>query len=533
MQITTAQVSVFVDGKPFKNLKPIENDSLHLFSNRILNEFWREGYLFAAQDSLVHAPDMSTLYLHRGSKVNIVVDSVMMEETQVKMSPSYNTIGSYLEHLVDAGYPFAMLSWDSLYTGKKGQVHGVLELKSGPFIENDTIHLLSSIETRKDFIQRTLDMRVGEPYSESGFQNIPRKIRRVSFLKLKSLPDIGFSGGKAKVYLDVQELPASSFEGVIGFLPNQAQGDKLQVTGYLDLQLANLFSTGRALSMKWQKFSFQSQQLDLAYHHPYLFNSKILLDFGFNLVKQDTTFINRRLEFGVGTYLWKNIIFNGNYNRFSGNLTTSNSDIIQDQGIADYKTDLYTVNLSNSIREDDFQFTNDWTFRMGFSVGKKSIERNPNVPTSFYDSIDQETTLFKFDLSSSIQRVLFGKTALFYRLTTGGIENKEILKNELYRIGGLKSLRGFNENFFYAQYFVSNRIELRQYFESRSYFMAFYDNMFYKTNSFTDIPMGLGVGFSLATSNGLFNFAYALGSSDQQAFSFTESKIHFGYISRF
>ena len=103
----------------------------------------------------------------------------------------------------------------------------------------------------------------------------------------------------------------------------------------------------------------------------------------------------------------------------------------------------------------------------------------------------------------------------------------------MYRIGGLKSLRGFNENFFYAQYFISNRLELRQYFESRSYFMVFYDNMFYKTNSFTDIPMGLGVGFSLATSNGLFNFAYALGSSDQQAFNFTESKVHLGFVSRF
>jgi hypothetical protein len=48
-----------------------------------------------------------------------------------------------------------------------------------------------------------------------------------------------------------------------------------------------------------------------------------------------------------------------------------------------------------------------------------------------------------------------------------------------------------------------------------------------------DHPFGFGAGASLTTSAGVFNFAYGLGQSSDQKINFNQSKIHFGYTSRF
>jgi hemolysin activation/secretion protein len=125
---------------------------------------------------------------------------------------------------------------------------------------------------------------------------------------------------------------------------------------------------------------------------------------------------------------------------------------------------------------------------------------------------------------------------IFTRLAGGTVENKNLLLNDLFRIGGLQSIRGFNENFFFADKFLYLNFEPRFYFDTYSYFMIFADmgrlensvQNFGKDNTFS-----AGMGFSLETGNGVFNFIYGLGRSNAQDFSLNLSKIHFGYTGRF
>ena len=48
-----------------------------------------------------------------------------------------------------------------------------------------------------------------------------------------------------------------------------------------------------------------------------------------------------------------------------------------------------------------------------------------------------------------------------------------------------------------------------------------------------DSTFSAGMGFSLETGNGIFNFIYGLGKSNSQEFALNLSKIHFGYTGRF
>lgn len=119
----------------------------------------------------------------------------------------------------------------------------------------------------------------------------------------------------------------------------------------------------------------------------------------------------------------------------------------------------------------------------------------------------------------------------------GAILNNQLFMNELYRLGGLNSIRGFNQNAFYASHYLVNTAEARLYFEETSYLFAFLDYAYLSyqipTQSFQDAPLGVGAGISFATKGGVFNFAYAMGVSQFQQFAVNQAKVHFGYVSRF
>lgn len=109
--------------------------------------------------------------------------------------------------------------------------------------------------------------------------------------------------------------------------------------------------------------------------------------------------------------------------------------------------------------------------------------------------------------------------------------------NELHRVGGLNSIRGFNENAFYASRYLINTVETRLYFEESSYLFLFADYAIVAyqipTQSFEDKPFGAGLGISFTTKGGVFNFAFAMGSSAFQQLATNQAKVHFGYVSRF
>ena len=299
------------------------------------------------------------------------------------------------------------------------------------------------------------------------------------------------------------------------------------VTGYLDLNLENLFYSGKQLQLNWQQFAAQSQQLSVGCSHPYLFGSDVLVGGSFELIKQDTTFITRDLSLEVGTFLFgKSLRFDGSYSRHSGSLISPDIERVSSEVYADFATDFYAIRLSRHSKVNTFR--NYLSFGTEATLGRKNIERNTSLPSSYYDTLIETSTVYKLSANMQWQHILFGQTALFLEEDMRILENAQILRNELYRVGGLRSLRGFNENFFFAQNYFLTRLELRQYFEQGSYLFLFYDQLFFQAIDQWSQPLGLGTGISLDTNNGLFSFAFALGSSDELPIDINNTKIHLG-----
>ena len=118
----------------------------------------------------------------------------------------------------------------------------------------------------------------------------------------------------------------------------------------------------------------------------------------------------------------------------------------------------------------------------------------------------------------------------------GFTQNQNLFLNDLFRIGGLKTIRGFNENFFYARSYGYLNTEQRLFFGENSFLLVFADIGILENPYFArsiDRPVSFGSGVNLDTGSGIFRFIYGVGKSNSQPLAFSYSRIHFGYLARF
>ena len=114
----------------------------------------------------------------------------------------------------------------------------------------------------------------------------------------------------------------------------------------------------------------------------------------------------------------------------------------------------------------------------------------------------------------------------------------QLFKNELYRIGGFRTLRGFDEQSIFASSYAIGTFEYRFLFEQNSAFILFADGAWYENNSVSskyvsDTPYSVGAGVSFETKAGIFQLNYAIGSQFGNPFDFRTGKINFGLVNTF
>ena len=71
--------------------------------------------------------------------------------------------------------------------------------------------------------------------------------------------------------INVKEKNTNNFDGIIGYIPPRTEDEKGYVTGLVNVTLRNIFGTGRAAAVRWQKLDRNSQELELKYLEPWLF----------------------------------------------------------------------------------------------------------------------------------------------------------------------------------------------------------------------------------------------------------------------
>jgi outer membrane protein assembly factor BamA len=441
-----------------------------------------------------------------------------------------------LDFSENTGYPFAAIRMDSL-DYDQGNFSGALNWESGPYITFDSLRVTGEAKLKFRFLANLLQIKHGQPFSQQRVNQAVSQLNNLPYLRWSAEPELSFQNEEATLYLPLNQRRVNSLDGIIGFLPNEAQNGRLLLTGQFDLALMNVGGTGRTYELHWQRFNQASQRLNVNALEPLLLGSPIDLHVSFALLKEDSTFLNRDFRMDFGYRLPSNAYLKFFTRRQAGDLlTVADRDFQSLPQVGDFRYNNYGLGLEKSWLDDVF-FPKRGTFaKMEFAIGNKIILQNTALPPELYNDIKLRS--LQYYLTGRIDKHFYANAnfGVFSRIAWGYLNNEQLLLNDLFRLGGLRSIRGFNENHFFSNRHLYLTIEPRYYFDTYSYFMIFADlgnieNRLAGTGA--DWPVATGAGLSLQTGNGIFNFIYALGKSNTQPFSFNLSKIHFGYTGRF
>ena len=476
------------------------------------------------------------------------VDAVMLQKVGYKQKLYLGKPFHYLEVSLlmkkliqfsgDSGYPFASVKLDSVQIHDT-EISARLAYDSGPHITFDSVVLTEQVKINPRFLQAYLKIQPGASFSETLIEELPDRINKLPYLRITEEPLLTFQNDQVSTYLSLQPINANQIDGVIGFLPNAKEEGGLLLTGQFNLLLQNMFGSGRRLGLQWESFKPESQLLNINFYQPILFKSPIDLDLRFKLFKEDSTFVNRSFNLDLGYSYRRHFV--GVYTHLK-NARLPSSSLLEDINTFPDLADFNLNQFGGAYRWDNLD---DYLApRTGLristraSTGTKKIKKNSAISDSLYQDLELESNQFSWEAELQGFIPLSKHWVITGKWSGGGVYNNRLFFNDLFRLGGLKSLRGFSENTFFADNFAYSSIEPRFFFETSSYLFVFYDQAWWlryslENNSFKDHPSGFGAGISLTTNAGIFNFVWAVGSSKIQEIGLDQSKIHFGYISRF
>ena len=277
----------------------------------------------------------------------------------------------------------------------------------------------------------------------------------------------------------------------------------------------------------------------MVYEHPNVFRSPLSFKGAFDFLKQDTSFtkVNFRADIDISSGKASSIsVFTA---------VTSSRLLSVDQfensttlpPFADIDQTLYGLSYNLSRLDDPLLPKSGFSLYTSAGLGNRNINQIAELPSDLYQGLSLRSVQYQIDLNAAYYLDIKPKWNIKLALNGGWIANENLFSNDPYRIGGLNTVRGFDENFFFATKYISNTIENRFYFESNSYLSLFTDLGLLENierERAEEMFIGFGAGISFETQRGIFNLVYALGTSETAGpLNLNSSKIYFGFTTRF
>ncbi len=396
-------------------------------------------------------------------------------------------------------------------------------LRADLIIEKSTIRIIDKVVIKgdadfpKSFIKHHFNLRERTIFSRKKISNISDQIKALPFVSQAKPPEVLFTNDSTFLYIYVKKKKSNKFDGLIGFSSTETDS-KIRFNGYLDLNLNNIFKGGERINLNWKNNGSNRQLFNFNIETPYIFNTSITPQIGLNIYKQDSTFVNTKATLSLNYTI--------NYrNKIGISFISESSTNLLDQPITnldDYSTNLYGLSYAHT------NFTDNALYPIKFKIDVSTHFGSRRV-----NSIKSNQTRLNLNTQYIIQ--LNQKNSFFLQSTNGALISDSFLTNELFRIGGANSIRGFNEESIFASFYTIANIEYRYATNASSYLYTITDAGFVQNDlaNLNQQIYSLGLGYTFNTDFGLLNLSYALGKLDGLPFSFNDSRFHLKIVNFF
>jgi outer membrane protein assembly complex protein YaeT len=526
--------------------------------------YTRAGYLYAAIDSfqlgLAVPVDSSqgyklVFFLREGAKYIIGRISIRGQTlfTEDDLLSRMSTVpGNILNETVlksdidlvlalyeQRGYPFAKISIGSISphfdtASHSGKLDIQLVVEEGRRARIGKILVTGNATTDANVITRELRLTTGFFYNADQLAAARSRVERLGFFESVSEPELYLENDSTvAIVLRVKEASTSAIDGVLGYNPPQNTTESGYISGLVDLGFRNISGTGRNASLHYERQNQTSQTLEVHYLEPWLFGYPINIALGFLQLQQDTTFTRTSGTGDLSLALSQDITLIGNL--------AIDRVIPSDQPnmpFSAYDSRTITTGLSVSVdtRDNSIAPRSGILGLLGASYGVKAIYG----PAEFIDSSTPASIgLSTLMLDASGYHTLFnsrvvGAIGLHARSITafGGALDQ----SDLFRIGGIYTIRGYREQALLASRYAYSNIELRLMTSDLSYLFSFFDVGYLMKDSTqtspaeqAQYPYSYGIGIQLESPLGIILVSIGLARDEP----IDQATFHFGLIKQF
>ncbi|MHB8259550.1 MAG: POTRA domain-containing protein [Bacteroidia bacterium] len=542
--------------KPFYDSKEDAQEEV----NNIISSLRSSGYLLADIDSLVCNSDSCKATLHSGAKYkwahlkkgNLDDDALASSGFNERMYANLVFTPREVSKLIDRilvyyennGYPFARVKLDSVLI-QDNAISAQIKVSKQRVVTIDSVVIVGNVNIHKKYLYRYLHIKQGSLYNEQQIKQIEQRIKQLPFITQKRQQVVKITDKVTKLILFLDKMNSNQTDGIVGLQPSP--NGKTVLTGNVNLKLYNsIFRSGELFSLNWQRLQYQTQNFNTNIVYPYLFNTPLGVDYALTIYKRDTTYINVQNNIGI------QYLFNGlNYFKVFFKQNTSNllstSALIGASVLPDYaniSVNSYGVSFFYERLNYKFNPRSGISINIISSIGTRQVKENAQLDPTLYRGIKLYSTQYQTEGNVAYYIPIFKFSCIKMAFQGGTINSPQLFTNELYRIGGLKSMPGINEQSIYASSYGIANLEYHFLFEQNSAFLLFGNYGWFQNNSYNfstsnptipnhDMPYSFGAGVLFQTKAGIFQMNYAIGHQYDNPISLKAGKINFGLVNTF
>lgn len=513
--------------KKHSNLKSLYNEI-----TKVTNQLTKQGYIDSeilenkkTNDSTFTAiidlkNKIKEVHIYIGIN-NLFYDQ--KKSTKDSLIIPYSELENFLNQEISnkekGGFAFTKIKLKNI-TKKNSAIYADLNLDSEKKRNLNSIIINYTNTNSKDYFPKGALKQLNKKYINRTFnqdiiKNIYNDLNSFEFISQTKYPEILFTKDSTKIYTYIEKRKANTFDGYIGF--SNDENKKLVLNGYLDISLINTLHAGEKFSLYWKSDGNQQKTFNTKIEIPYLFQSPIGIKAQLNIFKQDSTFQNTKTDINLGYYL------NYNSKLYIGYQSTESSDIqnTNNSTISDFNNSYLTTTFD--FQKADYQnpiFLNKAYIYTTIGFGKRDTNSSPETVGTSNQLFANLNIKYNFELNP--------KNFININSQNYILKSQNYISNELFRFGGMNSIRGFLENSLQAN-FTSMILTEYRYLASKSLYInsildyALYQDLTSVSNK-NQIKklIGIGIGTTVQTPNGLLKINLTNGgekTSDLQLYN--------------
>jgi len=517
-----------------KDTTELSEKLLELKSNLI-----NAGYLAASIDSLVKDSIDYQAYLHIGplikwkelsfedvdnEAVNISgINKKDFTDNEVNFEEFHNKREQLIKYYENIGYPFAQVGIESLSI-KNHYLKGKLYINKNQRFYFDTIFIKGKVDISKKLIYKYIGIKPGDLFNQEKIDQIDKNLSKLPYIESAKPTELEFFKKKTDVYIYLKKKKSNLFNGIIGFATDEKNNNKLIFTGNVKFDLNNSFEIGEYIGLYWENYKDSSQFLSISTAFPYLFFLPVGIEANLQLDKEMLDYLNVNYSLAL-TY-----------------------DIKPGNKIHIYFRQKRSYIIDNEFETGErFDNVNNYTFGLTIGIDKTNrlilarkgfnLQLSSGYGNRWTEQIGNTSIIETNFFGAYYWQITNNLSFSFKNISKGMFNDIGFYENEMFKIGGISDIRGFDEKSILASAYSIFTFEPRFFISEYSFVSIFTDFIYFEETGIElkkdSYGIGLGTGISIDSKAGIFSLNFAVGKLNNNPFRLSTTKIHFGYVVRF